>query len=258
MLATGEAVKLSFSLSNGEPHWSSANASLSRLNMKYSPSTGASAAGPEDKSPALPSTPWAELDPGEQGEERFDALGNRVEDSSDEEDREQEERDGVLDEENTEVTHSAAFYRRSCVTRSPQFSEWGAGAAARRHHTHSRLRDAQRRAARKYFDRISLAFDTRWVGSGQDAVLIKSNSVANTSRFKTHAFFLPLETSNRRRLRLFEDRELTSLLSFTTWGSPSGRRKLKFLKGSAYQRYVRIDTPFFTASSLNSLCTFHV
>lgn len=73
--------------------------------MKPSPSARAPAAGTEGDSPALPSTPWAELDPGEQGTERFDRLGNRVlEDSSDEEEREREARDEVLDDEHTEVT----------------------------------------------------------------------------------------------------------------------------------------------------------
>eukprot|EP00903_Cladosiphon_okamuranus_P011263 g10621.t1 len=68
---------------------------------------GASSAGVEGKSPApsLPLTPWAELDLGERGAERFDRLGNRVlEDSSDEDDLQREEESDVLvDDENTEI-----------------------------------------------------------------------------------------------------------------------------------------------------------
>lgn len=76
--------------------------------MQSLTTTGASAAGAAGDSPAAWSTPWAELDPGEQGAERLDPLGNLVlGDSSDEEDREREARDGVLDDENTEVTQGA-------------------------------------------------------------------------------------------------------------------------------------------------------
>lgn len=97
---------------------SSAGVSFPRSSMKSSPprSTGASAAGAEGNSPALPATPWAELDPGEERAERLDALGHRrLEDSSDEEDRGRRENNRALDDENTEVTHDTALHRRSCA-----------------------------------------------------------------------------------------------------------------------------------------------
>lgn len=105
-------------LENDEPPYLAPDASLPTSSMYSSPSTGASVAAVEVKSTAsLPSTPWAELDPGEQAAERFDRLGNRVlEDSSDEEELQREEaRDRLLDDENTEVTHDATAEPYSIV-----------------------------------------------------------------------------------------------------------------------------------------------
>lgn len=65
----------------------------------------------------MPMTPWDELDPGEQGEEMFDELGNRlaVDNSSDEEGGQGEDEDEAPDEERAEVMYISSLciqYRR--------------------------------------------------------------------------------------------------------------------------------------------------
>ena len=197
--------------------------------MQPSLTTGASAAGAEGDSPTVPSTPWAELDPGEQGAERFDRLGNRVlEDSSDEEDRERQARDGLLDDENTEVAQGT-YYAGSCVCGCFCL----AGAAQQTFPILQRLRRATVTVCCEPCNRLcSTSLSHHGVSARCDLEL---SSVVTSS-------VLSLETPNHRRLRLCEGGELTLLPSCTTWGSPSGRRRLKFLKGSACQRCVSVDS----------------